>query len=106
MLFRSHYGFDAFYCQPGIAGAHEKGGVEGEVGWFRRNRLTPMPVAASLNELNERIKDWESRDENRRINDRIRTIGEDFAAERSRLNPLPVEGFDPGLALSPRVDRS
>jgi transposase len=25
---RSHYGFDAFYCQPGIDGAHEKGGVE------------------------------------------------------------------------------
>jgi hypothetical protein len=24
LLFRSHYGFDAFYCQPGIAGAHER----------------------------------------------------------------------------------
>ena len=34
VLFRSHYGFDAFYCQSGIEGAHEKGGVEGEVGWF------------------------------------------------------------------------
>jgi transposase len=45
VLFRSHYGFDPFYCQPGIDGAHEKGGVEGEVGWFRRNRLSPMPVA-------------------------------------------------------------
>ena len=27
---RSHYGFDSFFCQPGIEGAHEKGGVEGE----------------------------------------------------------------------------
>jgi transposase len=26
--FRSHYGFDAFYCLPGKEGAHEKGGVE------------------------------------------------------------------------------
>ena len=25
-----HAGFDAFYCQPGVDGAHEKGGVEGE----------------------------------------------------------------------------
>jgi transposase len=33
---RSHYGFDSFYCRPGIEGAHEKGGVEGEVGRFRR----------------------------------------------------------------------
>jgi transposase len=25
VTFRSHMGFDAFYCQPGIGGAHEKG---------------------------------------------------------------------------------
>jgi hypothetical protein len=54
VLFRSHYGFDPFYCQPGIAGAHEKGGVEGEVGWFRRNSLSPMLAAESLDELNDR----------------------------------------------------
>ncbi|CAM3425469.1 hypothetical protein TSHO111613_22620 [Tsukamurella hominis] len=44
-------------------GAHEKGGVEGEVGWFRRNRLTPMPQVESLDELNEQIKAREDRDE-------------------------------------------
>ena len=38
-LFRSHYGIDAFYCRPGVEGAHEKGGVEGEGGRFRRNHL-------------------------------------------------------------------
>ena len=36
VAFRSHYGFDAFYCQPGHEGSHEKGGVEGEGGRFRR----------------------------------------------------------------------
>lgn len=40
---RSHYGIEAFYCQPGIQGAHEKGGVEGQIGWFRRNHLVPIP---------------------------------------------------------------
>lgn len=40
--FRSHYGIDAAYCLPGIEGAHEKGGVEGQIGWFRRNR-SPSP---------------------------------------------------------------
>ncbi|NKB16667.1 MAG: IS21 family transposase [Sphingomonadales bacterium] len=25
---RSHYGFDSFFCLPGIKGSHEKGGVE------------------------------------------------------------------------------
>jgi transposase len=106
VLFKSHMGFDAFYCQPGIAGAHEKGGVEGEVGWFRRNRLSPMPVVESLDELNARISAWEEVDERRRINDRFHTIGEDFARERPFLAPLPVEVFDPGLVLTPRVDRS
>ena len=45
VLFRSHFGFDAFYCQAGISGAHEKGGAEGEVGRFRRNRLSRSPLS-------------------------------------------------------------
>lgn len=106
VLFRSFYGFDAFYCQPGIGGAHEKGGVEGEVGWFRRNRLSPMPVVESLKELNDRIRVWEVEDERRRIMDRIHTIGQDFANEQASLASLPAETFDPGLVLSPTVDRS
>jgi hypothetical protein len=106
VLFRSHFGFDAFYCQPGLGGAHEKGGVEGEVGRFRRNRLSPMPEVDSLEELNDRIRGWEIEDDRRRIADRIRTIGEDFAVEQPLLAPLPFEPFDPGLVLTPRADRS
>ncbi len=48
VLFQSHYGFDPFFYQPGLAGSHEKGGVEGEVGRFRRTWLSPMPVVDSL----------------------------------------------------------
>jgi transposase len=105
-LFRSHYGFDAFYCEPGINGAHEKGGIEGEVGRFRRTWLSPMPVVASLAELNERIRDWDLRDENRRIGQKITTVAHDYAADRERLASLPRDRFDPGLELYPRVDRS
>ena len=36
---------------------------------------------------------------------RIRTIGQDFAAEAPRLIPLPDEPFETGLLLTPRVDR-
>ena len=53
--FRSHYGFEAFYCLPGQQGAHEKGGVENEGGRFRRNHLVPVPEVDSLDELNERL---------------------------------------------------
>ena len=41
IAFRSHYGFEAWYCQPGHEGSHEKGGVEGEGGRFRRNHCVP-----------------------------------------------------------------
>lgn len=106
VLFRSHYGFDAFYCQPGIEGAHEKGGVEGAVGWFRRNHLVPMPEVDSLDDLNEQIKRWEAADEGRRISGHVLTIGHDLAPEQPLLRPLPMEVFEPGLVLHPRVDRS
>lgn len=105
-LFRSHYGFDAFYCEPGINGAHEKGGIEGEVGRFRRTWLSPMPVVASLAELNARIREWDLRDERRRIGQKINTVAQDLSSDREHLAQLPRDRFDPGLELYPRVDRS
>ena len=38
---RSHYGFESSYCEPGEKGAHEKGGIEGEVGRQRRRFFVP-----------------------------------------------------------------
>jgi len=105
VLFRSFYGFDPFYCLPGIEGAHEKGGVEGEGGRFRRNHLVPVPKVASLVELNARLVAIDEADDRRRINHRLARIGEDFAVEQPLLRPLPDEVFEPGLLLTPRVDR-
>ena len=102
---RSHYGFDAFYCMPGIDGAHEKGGVEGEVGRFRRTHLSPIPVVDSLDELNARIDAADRADDARRIQARLRTVGQDFAVEQPLLAPLPADRFESGLWLTPRVDR-
>jgi transposase len=105
VAFRSHFGLDAFYCIPGIEGAHEKGGVEGEVGRFRRNRLVPVPEVGSLTELNEMIDGWDADDDDRRIGSRAHTVGQDFAAEQPRLKPLPGEPFETGRMFTPRVDR-
>ena len=44
IAFRSHWGFQSEYCNP--ASGNEKGGVEGELGWFRRNWLVPVPEAS------------------------------------------------------------
>ena len=105
VAFRSHFDLDAFYCQPGIAGAHEKGGVEGDIGWFRRNHLVPVPEVASLRELNDLIDGYDQADDDRRIGHRAHTVAESFSAERQLLKPLPVEPFETGLWLTPRVDR-
>jgi len=50
IAFRSHWGFRSQYCNP--ARGNEKGGVEGELGWFRRNFLVPIPEASDLAGLN------------------------------------------------------
>jgi hypothetical protein len=82
-----------------------KGGVEGEVGYFRRNYLVPVPEVASLDELNARIAGAEQAGDGRRIGARIHTIGQDFEAERPLLIPLPDEPFETGLLLTPRAGR-
>lgn len=103
--FRSHYGIEAFYCQPGIQGAHEKGGVEGQIGWFRRNHLVPIPEVDSLTELNAMVDAWDSHDDARRIGSRARTVGEHLVTEQPLLAPLPIEPFETGRWFTPRVDR-
>jgi transposase len=101
---RSHYGYDSFYCLPGIGGAHEKGGVEGEIGRFRRRHLTPVPHVGSLAALNQALAAADARDDARRIGARIETVGAAAARELPLLRPLPAQPFDVALALSCRVD--
>ncbi len=64
---RSHYLFDSAFTLAGLEGAHEKGGVESEVGRFRRRHLVPVPEAETLCELNARLRKACERDLGRRI---------------------------------------
>lgn len=101
---RSHYGYDSFFCAPGIEGAHEKGGVEGEIGRFRRRHLTPVPHVGSLAALNEALAAADARDDARRIAARSETVGAAAARELALLRPLPARRFDVSLSLPVRVD--
>ena len=101
---RSTYGFDSFFCIPGQRGAHEKGGVEGEIGRFRRRHLVPVPAVTSITELNERIAAADMVDDARVITGRTGTVGADFALEQPTLEPLPAEPFDPAVVAERRVD--
>lgn len=101
---RSHYGFDSFFCLPGIGGAHEKGGVEGEVGRFRRRHLVPIPRVGSMAELNELLATAMRLDDERFIAHRRVSVGEHFNLEAAALTALPGESFDVTVVGSHRVD--
>ena len=100
---RSHYGFDSFFCIPGKSGAHEKGGVEGEIGRFRRRHLVPVPAVASLAALNELITAADLADDARVITGRPVTVAAAFTAELPALLPLPAEPFDAARLLEARA---
>ena len=101
---RSHYLFASGFTTPGIEGAHEKGGVEGEVGRFRRNHLVPVPSFADLAALNMWLLSCCEQDLGRRIVGRRVTVGEAWAQERPLLQGLPAERFDATEIATPRVD--
>ena len=101
---RSHYGFDSSFCLSGERGAHEKGGVEGEVGRFRRRHLVPVPKVGSLEELNELLEEACWVDLDRTILGRSEPVGEMLAAERRLLNNLPREPHCTAEEATPRVD--
>ena len=101
---RSHYGFDSFYCLPGVDGAHEKGGVEGEVGRFRRRHLVPVPRVASMGELNELLAAGDAIDDERHIARRAEPVGAAGAREVASMRSLPEVVFDSAAVLSAKVD--
>nr|WP_274919312.1 IS21 family transposase [Streptomyces sp. WZ-12] len=104
--FKSWYSFSAFYCTPGEEGAHEKGGVEHEGGRFRRKHLVPPPEVDSLAELNERLAAIDAAEDARHVHGRPTSIGFDFEQERGLLRPVPGDGYDCGIDLTPVVARN
>jgi hypothetical protein len=105
---RSHYGFASFFCEPGIEGAHEKGGVEGDIGRFRRNYLTPVPKFDTLAELNAYIAVCDLKDAERWVHGRAGGVGSTAGGlarlEQGAMWPLPAEAFPAVTRLTVRAD--
>jgi transposase len=102
---RSHYRFESAFTLAGLEGAHEKGGVESEVGRFRRRHLVPVPKVECLGELNARLRQASEGDLGRRIAGRAETVGEALARERALLRALPEEPFPSAEETLVRVDQ-
>lgn len=75
--FHAYYNFTPRFCNPD--GAHEKGGVEGLVGYVRRNYLVPVPEAESLEALNDRLLEECLAYDEHQIRGREGTVNELFA---------------------------
>lgn len=101
---RSHYRFESSFCLPGQQGAHEKGGVEGEIGRFRRRHLVPVPEVGSIEELNELLEEACWQDLDRTITGQSETVGQRRDRERLLLGTLPREPFPTWEEATPRVD--
>jgi hypothetical protein len=101
IAFRSHWGYQSEYCNP--ASGNEKGGVEGELGWFRRNLLVPVPEALDLNALNQQVLADCVANRGRTIIGRSMTIGAASELEREHLLPLAAEGFPIHELLYPLI---
>jgi transposase len=103
LAFRAHYAYETWFCTR--AEAHEKGLVEGLVGYIRRNVLVPIPEADSWSELNELLLERCRRYTiGHQIRGRELPVREAFAIERAALIPLPVKPYDTTLSREPRVD--
>lgn len=102
IAFRSHWQFAAEFCAP--AQPQEKGGVEGEVGTFRRNHLVPVPEALDMEALNRKLLADCIFDQSRQIGDRPALVGPLLVQERNHLLAFPNEGFDLAETHSGLVD--
>jgi transposase len=101
---RSHYLFASEFTRTGKEGAHEKGGVEGDVGRFRRSYLVPVPEVDSLAQLNEILAVASIEDLRRTVRGRRETAGQALGREIDVLRALPAERFDTDEHARPRVD--
>ncbi len=98
----AHYSFDAVFCNP--AEGHEKGLVEGLVGWARRNILVPVPRVKNISELNDLLLSRCLKYEKHIIKGKPATVGEMLATERSLLQPLPGYRFETAKSTNARVN--
>ena len=98
----AHYGFEALFCNP--AEGHEKGLVEGLVGWARRNILVPVPKISDFSELNTMLANRCQAYGNHHIQGKSASVGEMLSEEQPSLRLLPIYSFETAKCASVRVN--
>jgi transposase len=98
---QSHYLFADRFGRPGKG--NDKGKVEGLVGYIRRNAMTPMPVAASFEALNEHLAKACRTRRGAVLRGHADTIGERLRADLAVFMPLPRSPYDACHKVATRV---
>ena len=92
LRFMEHYRFEAAFCSANAG--HEKGNVEGKVGYHRRNLLVPVPRISDLVTFNQQLLlrcDEDAEREHYRKDAGIREL---YEKDRQALLPLPSVPLD------------
>jgi len=101
--FKAYYSLDARFCNPDSG--NEKGGVEGLVGFARRNYMVPVPEADSLSELNEKLLNRCLAYGTHKISGRDLSVNELYEKEKAHLLSLPESVFSNVQTFDGRVDK-
>ena len=98
----AHYAFKPVFCN--VAQGHEKGLVEGLVGFARRNALVPIPRVNTLEELNDLLMKKAIKYRQHQVKGKLSTVGEMVKEYQSRLIPLPPFRYDTSNTILVKVD--
>ena len=92
LKFMAHYRFEAVFCNANAG--HEKGNVEGKVGYHRRNMLVPVPRFKDLAAFNEELLKKCDQDAQREHYRKNETIEELYAGDKAVFLSLPNTHLD------------
>jgi transposase len=101
--FRAYYSFAARFCNPDSG--NEKGGVEGLVGFARRNYMVPVPEAKSLEELNKKILADCIAYGSHKMAGRSQSVAELYEEEKAHLLEQPKAAYSNIQSYEARADK-
>ena len=101
--FRAYYNFTARFCTRGEG--HEKGGVEGLVGYARRNYMVPIPKAENLEDLNRMLLQECHAYGDHRISGKESSVNEMYEQEKHHLLDLPAIEFSNIQTVNGKSDK-
>jgi len=100
---KAYHNFEARFTNPNAG--NEKGGVEGLVGYARRNYLVPIPDVVDFDELNAKLLEQCHAYGSHKIAGRERTVTHLHSQEKAHLLDLPRTPYSNFLVHTGRVDK-